>query len=312
MFAIATGLMLATVIIVLSYPFWYKTEAPVSMSYRSAADQEQIDLEIEKEVILTSLSELDIDLAQERLTEKDYQRLKATDEYRLFQILTKLDRLTKEGPPLPQTKKIKSQSPSTLVPYWTTSVLLSLMVVGSASAIYYYLHWRQNEELQAVQRETGQGMPSRMPNPQEMVARLEQRLRTNPNDLQGQVMAGRSYMTMQRTEDAKKAWSKVLELDSRNYEAHFNLGIILLQTRKIDDPKIFEEALNHFDTALAMVPMEPAILWWKGVALVHLKRYTEAEGSWTAAFQNLAPGSEDSKFVKQALQNLRDGKPPLF
>jgi cytochrome c-type biogenesis protein CcmH len=308
MFAIATGLMLAIVILALSYPFWRRTQTPVPSSDSSAEDQERIDLEIEKQVILTSLSELDIDLAQGRLTEKDYQRLKATDEHRLLQILNKLDQPTKEGRP-PRTKGAKPQPQSSPVLHWTSSALLGLLIVGSSSAIYYYLHWRQDAELRAVQ---GQADGPGMPDPKEMVARLEARLRANPNDLQGQIMAGRSYLALQRIDDAKKAWSKVLELDPKNYEAHFNLGVILLQTRKIDDPKIFEEALDHFDTALVMVPMEPAVLWWKGVALVHLKRYNEAEACWTTAFQNLPPDSEDAKFVKQALQSLRTGKPPLF
>ncbi len=307
MFAFAIGLMLAIVIVALSYPFWGKTQTPMPVGHETSEDQERIDLEIEKQVILSSLSELDIDLAQGRLTQADYQRLKATDEHRLLQILNKLDRPIKAGrPSKPQRAKPRPQL--TPVMHWTGSALLGLLVIGSASGIYYYLHWKQNEELQAAQRQAGQGMPD----PREMVARLEARLRANPNDLQGQIMAGRSYMALERVDDAKKAWSKVLELDVKNYEAHFNLGVILLQTRKIDDPKIFEEALAHFDTAMIGIPMEPAVLWYRGVALVHIKRYKEAEESWTIAFRNLAPGSEDAKFVKQALENLRAGKPPLF
>jgi cytochrome c-type biogenesis protein CcmH len=171
--------------------------------------------------------------------------------------------------------------------------------------------FKQTRALQAAQ---GQGGPNGqgMPDPREMVARLEARLKANPNDLQGQIMAGRSYLAMDRIDDATKAWNKVLELDPRNYEAHFNIGVILLQKRKIDDPKIFQEALSHFDLAMIGIPREPAVLWYKGVALVHLKRYKEAEESWTNAFQNLAPGTEDAKFVKQAFESRRGGKPPLF
>src|SRR2546427_9857354 len=92
MFAITIGLMLAIVILVLSYPFWSKTQTPMPVGYDTSEAQERIDLEIEKQVILTSLSELDIDLAQGRLTQADYQRLKTTDEHRLLQILNRLDR----------------------------------------------------------------------------------------------------------------------------------------------------------------------------------------------------------------------------
>lgn len=310
MFAILIGLMLAIVMLVLSHPFWSKNQASMPVGYDVSEDQERTDLEVERQILLNSLSELDVDLAQGGLAQTDYQRLKATDERRLLQILDKLDRPA-QADRTPAARKEKPSPQLAPVMHWTGSALLGLLVIGSASGIYYYLHWKQTAALQSAQRQAGAGGQG-MPDPREMVARLEARLKTNPNDLQGQIMAGRSYLAMERIEDATKAWNKVLELDPKNYEAHFNLGVILLQKRKIDDPKIFQEALVHFDAAMIGIPQEPAVLWYKGVALVHLKRYKEAEESWTGAFQNLAPGTEDAKFVKQALDNLRTGKPPLY
>ena len=145
-----------------------------------------------------------------------------------------------------------------------------------------------------------------------MVARLEARLRENPKDLQGQVMVGRSYMTLQRWEDAKKAWSIVLELDRRNHEAHFNLGWLLLKTQTGNDARLFEEALARFNSALINIPRDPTVLWYRGVTLVHLKRYTEADDSWTNAFQALPPESEEAKVVGEALTKLRAGADPLL
>ena len=37
----------------------------------------------------------------------------------------------------------------------------------------------------------------------------------------------------------KKAYEKVLELEPRNHEAHYNLGVIMIEERKFDDPKLF-------------------------------------------------------------------------
>src|SRR5438477_3349004 len=92
MFAVLIGLMLSIVILVLSYPFWSKDQTPMTVGYDLAEDQDRIDLEIERQTILNSLSELEIDFAQGGLAQTDYQRLKATDERRLLQILNKLDR----------------------------------------------------------------------------------------------------------------------------------------------------------------------------------------------------------------------------
>ncbi|MBI3995534.1 MAG: hypothetical protein HY349_06120, partial [Nitrospirae bacterium] len=79
-FYLIAGLLLIVVIVVLSYPFWSKTADPIPMGLAAQADQERIDLEIEKQTLLNSLAELDLDLAQGRLTGSDYERLKAVDE----------------------------------------------------------------------------------------------------------------------------------------------------------------------------------------------------------------------------------------
>ncbi|HSG06580.1 MAG TPA: hypothetical protein VLB09_09315, partial [Nitrospiria bacterium] len=76
--------------------------------------------------------------------------------------------------------------------------------------------------------------------------------------------------------------------------------------------KKLEEALRHFDTALVKVPREPAIHWYRGIVMVHLRDFSSADESWTTAFQNLPPGTEDAELVKDALQKLRAGNPPLL
>ncbi len=313
MFALAVGVILSAVVVMLTYPFWRKGNTSMLLNIAASPDQERMDLEMEKQRILISVSELDHEYVQGRLAPADYQRLKTTDEHRLVKILDRLDQLVKVQPP--PTSRLKARPPRRLLMPWVGPVVLGLLVVGTASGIYSYVNGKIGLEAQKTARESqAQAGSSRqgMQNPIEMVARLEARLRENPNDLQGQIMAGRSYMSLQRFEDAKKAWRKVVELDPRNDEAHYNLGLILLQEGDNANPKTYEEALAHFDAALINVPREPAVLWYRGVALVHLKRYREADENWTTAYQNLSPGSEDAEFVKQALQNLRAGNPPLF
>ena len=150
-----------------------------------------------------------------------------------------------------------------------------------------------------------------MPDPRQMVEQLEARLRANPNDLEGQIMAGRSYTALDRIPEAGKAWSKVLELNPRNHEAHYNLGVLLINTRKFDDPEMFKAALAHFDAALVNVPMEPGVNWYRGLALWYLKQYSGTDAAWSTAAENLPSGSEDLEFVKSALIKLRAGQVPF-
>lgn len=311
MFAVVIGVILTAVVVFLVSPLWRRPSTSLIVGDEASVDQELIELEIEREKLLLALSELEIDLAQGRRSQADYHRLKGIYEHRLVTVLERLDLLRQSAPSRPQRRKEKPRQCGARE--WALSLGLGLLVVVSASSLYSYIEAKVGLEAQRAQwiaREEGEG--DQRVNPLEMVARLEQRLRENPNDLQGQIMAGRSYMALQRWEEAKKAWNTVLELNRRNHEAHFNLGLIILRTASPGDLRMYSEGLAHFDTALINVPQEPTVLWYKGVSLVHLKRFSEADEAWTNALQRLPLGSQESDFVRQALQELRAGRPPLF
>lgn len=267
---------------------------------------------MEREVLRGSLSELEVDRIQGRLNAKDYERLKATDERSLLRVLDRLAQ-TQVGEATPaKAQKIKKSSLPKPEPtrvkalHRAYALIVALLVVIGSVGTYRYIQWAENEKIIA-RAEQGQAMPD----PREMVARLEARLKENPNDLQGQIMAGRSYMTLGRIDEARKAWEKVLELDAGSNEGHFHIGVLLVET-PTDNKNVFEQALKHFDTVLVDLPKEPTTLWYKGLALVQLNRFMEADQSWTTAYQNLDPESEDAEVVKQALQSLRAGNFPQF
>ena len=295
--------ILVGVIAAISSPFWRKDPtAPELISREAEEDQEKADLSVEREVLLQSLQELDVELAQGRLEQEDYDRLKATDEQRLLGVMDRLEALAVTNRP-----SLSSEQGGQPGSAWGSAVAVSLVVVILSVGTYGFLQWRTINRLVDIQTErTGQ-----MPDPREMVARLEARLKENPDDVQGQMMAGRSYMVLERMDDAKKAYEKVLELDPRNHEAHYNMGVIMIEQRKFDDPKIFEAALKHFDRVLVDRPNEPGVNWYKGLALWYLKRYRETEEFWATAYKNLDPGSQDADFVKQALAKLRDRETPF-
>ena len=296
-------MILIGVIAAISSPFWRKDPtAPELISREAEEDQERADLSVEREVLLQSLQELDVELAQGRLEQEDYDRLKATDEQRLLGVMDRLEALAATGRPSSATERAGQPGSA-----WGSAVAVSLVVVILSVGTYGFLQWRTINRLVGIQTErTGQ-----MPDPREMVARLEARLKENPDDVQGQMMAGRSYMVLERMDDAKNAFEKVLELEPRNHEAHYNLGVIMIEERKFDDPKIFEAALKHFEIVLVDRPNEPGVNWYKGLALWYLKRYRETEEFWATAYKNLDPTSQDADFVKQALAKLRNGETPF-
>ena len=301
-FVIPFVLILGIVLFSLTLPFWRRDPSPVSFSLDDDRAQELADLQVERETIIRSLQELEMELSQGRMDVADYERLKATDEGRLLNLLDRLDTL-KDAAKHETGDQQRAASKRTS---WVPAIASGVVVLLASIGIYGALQFKAAQKLMAVEAQMGGG-----PNPMEMVAKLEKRLKENPDDLQGQIMAGRSYQALNRIPEAKKAWEKVLELDPKQHEAHYNLGVIQIETRQIDDPEIFKQALAHFDIVLADLPNQPAVNWYRGLALWYLNRRQETDAAWTLAAQNMEPGSKDMEFVKDALVKLRAGETPF-
>jgi len=301
-FLIPFLLVLGIVLFALTLPFWRRDPSPISFGFDDNQEQEYADLQVERGVLAQSLQELEMERAQGRMEQADYERLKATDEHRLLQLLDRLDILKDGG----RGDAHKTQENATKRKGWVPAIASGLVVLLASVGLYTILQIQAAQKLMAVEAQMGGG-----PNPMEMVAKLEARLKENPDDLQGQIMAGRSYQALGRTAEAQKAWAKVLELDPKQHEARYNYGVLLIDSRKIDDPKLFQEALKHFDIVLADLPNQPAVNWYRGIALWYLDRKQETDEAWSLAAQNMEPGSQDLAFVKESLTKLRAGKEPF-
>jgi len=301
-FLIPFIIILGIVLFALTIPFWRKDPSPISFAHDDDRAQEQADLQVERETLARSLQELEMEITQGRMEQADYERLKATDERRLLQVLDRLEELKE----IEESPKAEPSAGTTRHGGWVRAVASGLVVLLASLGIYGVLQFQQAQKILAAQERMGGG-----PNPLEMVAKLEARLKENPDDLQGQIMAGRSYQALDRLPEAQKAWEKVLELDPDNNEAHYNLGVALIETRKFDDPELFKKALAHFEVVLQDLPNQPAVNWYRGLALWYLDRKQETDAAWTLASQNMEPGTKDAEFVKEALVKLRSGEVPF-
>ena len=274
------------------------------MGEEAILDEQQVSVLIEKNELLRALSELEIDYARGKFSVDDYNRLKLAQEHRLLVLLNPLKQSQKNAP-IYGTVSVHRP--------WGLMLGMGIWIVAGAVGVSMLVHGKITKNQMASKSAEGSGAEvsdgaSGIPDPVKMVARLESRLKANPNDINGQMMLGRSYMVMDRWEDAKKTWEKVLEIDNRNGTAHASLGEILLRTHAPGDKGIAKEALEHFEKAMISSPQDPSINWGRGVALVQMGRLAEADEAWTETFRALAPGSQESEMVKRALEALRSGK----
>ena len=295
-------LVLGIVLFAITLPFWRRDPFPISFGLDDNQEQEYADLQVERGVLNQSLQELEMEHVQGRMEETDYERLKATDEHRLLHVLDRLEVLKGST----GGKGRQDQESSQKRKGWLPAIASGLVVMLASVGLYTILQIQAAQKLMAVEEQMGGG-----PNPMEMVAKLEARLKENPDDVQGQIMAGRSYQALGRMAEAQKAWAKVLELNPKQHEARYNYGVLLIDSRKIDDPKIFQEALDHFDMVLADLPSQPAVNWYRGIALWYLDRKQETDEAWSLAAQNMEPDSQDLAFVKESLAKLRAGQEPF-
>jgi cytochrome c-type biogenesis protein CcmH len=108
---------------------------------------------------------------------------------------------------------------------------------------------------------------------------LEQRLASNPQDIESWLLLGRSYMSMRRFDGAARAYRQAANLDGNNsVQILADLGEALA----LSDPEGLQgEAGAIFERVLAASPMHPKGLWYGG-----LNAYENAD--WALADQRLS------------------------
>jgi len=134
--------------------------------------------------------------------------------------------------------------------------LLALMVIGASAGLYpLWSNWNWHAPAQS---EAAAG-----PDVAAMVAQLEKRLQDQPNDLKGWLMLGRSYLTLNRLDEAIVAYDHAHQLDAKSADAAMGLGEAMSLRAGGD---ITPQAAQLFEDALALEPGNPKALLYAGFA----------------------------------------------
>lgn len=139
----------------------------------------------------------------------------------------------------------------------------------------------------------------------EMVERLRNRLQTQPDDVQGWQMLGRSYVVLNRYNDAVMAYRKVYELgggDDPGFLADFSEAMVLANENRFTD-----ETLAMLSRALKADPDEKKALWLSGFAALDQGHNTEAIQHWERLLPLLPPGGEDAVTLQQHINQVKQG-----
>jgi cytochrome c-type biogenesis protein CcmH len=111
-----------------------------------------------------------------------------------------------------------------------------------------------------------------------MVAKLEQHMRDQPDDMQGWLMLGRSYVALNRSDDAVTAYDHAHRL-GKNVDAALGLGEALSMRAGGD---ITPDAAQLFEEALTLAPDNPKALLYGGFAAAIRGDKILARSRWQA------------------------------
>jgi cytochrome c-type biogenesis protein CcmH len=167
------------------------------------------------------------------------------------------------------------------------------LVAGAAAGLYpLWSNWDWHAPVQA------QSMPA--PDVLAMVAKLEQHLRDDPNDVAGWLMLGRSYLALQRMDDAVNAYDRAHRLNGSSVEAALGLGeAISLRA----GGQISPEASALFEDALKLEPNNPKALLYGGFAAATRGDRAMARSRWQA-LKDLHPPPQIEEMLDARIASL--------
>ncbi len=147
----------------------------------------------------------------------------------------------------------------------------AVLIVAAAAVLYpLWSNWRWQDSAQN---------PAAGPDVAAMVTKLEAHLREEPNDLEGWLMLGRSYVALERMDDAILAYDHAHRLDAANAEAALGLGEAMSLRA---GGNITPEAAKLFEQALAIEPSSPKALLYGGFAAAARGDVAVARSRWLA------------------------------
>jgi cytochrome c-type biogenesis protein CcmH len=185
------------------------------------------------------------------------------------------------------------RSAGRLTPMLATIIVLA---VGLSAVLYH---------------EIGQpGVPSgagSMPDTEEVVASLAERLEDNPDDVNGWILLGRSYQSMQQYDEAIAAFEKALELEQgQNAQTMVALAIALMESR---DGELTDRSSSLFENALALEPNNPNALFYAGSSAARRGNTALAADRWDVLL-GLQPPPEIRELLVRKISEWRGLPPP--
>jgi len=175
-----------------------------------------------------------------------------------------------------------------------------ILVVALSSGLYYY---QGRPDLPSG------GAGAAAPGMDDAINSLAEKLAANPDNPEGWLMLGRSYMSLQNYSGAIEAFEKAIELESaQNPQALVSLGEALLAST---GSEIDGRVATLFENALALDPNNPQALFYGGIGAFNRGDTALAADRWERLLA-LNPPAEIQGIVQQRIAEWRGEAPPVM
>ena len=144
---------------------------------------------------------------------------------------------------------------------------------------------------------------------EEAVAQLEQKVAGNPNDFDGTVLLARSYMAMEKFDQARDAYARAVKLKPEETDLTVEYAEALL--RSSSDHRFPPEAVAMLEAAIAKNPDNQRALFFLGTYQMQENKPADAVATW----ERLLPmvDADTSRELRKQIDMARRaaGMPPL-
>ncbi len=191
------------------------------------------------------------------------------------------------------------------------------LFVATIPALSFYTYWHlgsyqviENPALAQARTQSADPHASggQAPSIEELIERVKNHLRDNPEDERGWFMLGRTYLSLQQYDKAVTALQRSYDLSSTEPAVMLALADAIAMTRDGDMSGQAEQLVKQ---ALDIVPSDPTALWLAGLAAEQANRNREAWDHWSKLLPLLQEDPQSTAEVRSLLAALKQKQPDL-
>jgi len=138
-----------------------------------------------------------------------------------------------------------------------------------------------------------------------LVARLAERMQSNPDDMQGWLMLARSYKALGRYDDAVDAYAKAETVIDKEPDLLSSYAETIAMSK---GQRLAGKPRELVERALKIDPRHAHSLFLAGAAAIEAKDNAQGIAYWEALLPQVEPGSELDQMLRAGIEQLKQGK----